>query len=68
MTDALSAPQPASLPSIRQYLLSLIVGDVNLSFALVFAASYFRVVRAAQESFVRAEMGRAHHCPQSQES
>ncbi len=54
-----SSVAPASLPSIRQYLVSRILGIVVLSFAVFSAAAYFIVVRPAQDEIARAEMGRA---------
>jgi two-component system, sensor histidine kinase and response regulator len=50
---------PASLPTIRRYLVSRIVGIVVFSFAVFAAAAYFMVVRPAQDEIARGEMERA---------
>ena len=54
MNDA--SATPASLPSIRQYLVSRIVGIVVFSFAVFSAAAYFIVVRPAQDELARVDM------------
>ena len=65
MTDRPAAPAtpreapPASLPSIRPYLATLIVGTVVFCFAVFSAAAYFIVVRPAQDELARVEMTRA---------
>ncbi len=52
-------PATASLPSIRRFLLSRIVGIVAFSFILFCLAAWLIVLRPAQDELSRVEMGRA---------
>jgi two-component system sensor histidine kinase/response regulator len=57
LSDASS--EPNALPTIRQYLLTRIVGIVVFSFAVLSAAAYLVVLRPAQDEIARIEMERA---------
>jgi len=48
-----------SLPWIRRYMLTRIVGIVVLAFAVFAAPAYFLIIRPAQEEIARVEMERA---------
>ncbi|HTP62581.1 MAG TPA: PAS domain S-box protein [Burkholderiales bacterium] len=61
MTDPslASAPPRASLPSIRRYLVTRIVGIVVFSFVVFCFAAWLIVLRPAQDEIARIEMGSA---------
>ena len=58
MPEATGLPR-TSLPSIRQYLLTRIVGVVVFSFVVFGLAAWLIVLRPAQDEIARVEMGSA---------